>query len=592
MEPIKIYDQRIQARVDAIVSDLWKFYPDGTIYGLNRLHKTLSNKVGEIWQDVGYPTREDFLGAYGFTVDNPKGGGGDAGGRPVTATPEAAEELIQELLSRYEGMEKPKALGILLHDNPDIKGRMKSFQNKSQEMFGMTWAKYLQERGVLAGKKTSSASDALDRRDDIEAMIEDLKECYEGDPNKPSTVKALKLAHPEYAEELDLLSKGCEQLFGETTAKYLKSIGVLKASASAVIPASNIDAIITDLKGRFSRFANDDKPSSWTALINAVPDIANEVKAAKKTWEQANTGKFVEELKRLGIMQMSFADQRRAMVRNAGIMDLLKIWNEANGPALIDACDEKFGKLIPGGIVAVDVEHNLQLEESIVCFSTPDCPKELIDAPDDLALRFAARDFKLFIETTDGSPLLSKDVPLTDEFKALEDAAAGFAAEPSLRARVGARVVSVSKLDPGLLSGNEPALVQIQLLKAMPLESQTLLHMIYAAGLITERDLLMGDEWRYRDYSQSPIGSEITFSAPEVPAPEIKRPQPNQEKETATQPVADKPEEEASIADSAPAKDRPVVGSPSIPSIGISTKDTMFSTKVSSKISLNFSNKK
>lgn len=507
MERIEITDSGLIVRVGKIVEDLRKFYPDGAVYSLGKLHKGLSNRVGETWRAIGYETREDFLVAYGFTVGNSKGGGGIASGRPTLATAEAAEELFEELLVRYEGREKPKTLEILSHDNPDLAGRMKSYANKSQELFGMTWGKVLQDRGLLAEKKAVTAADALERKNKIEAMIEDLRECYENAPERPSTVKALKLEHPEYVEELNLLAKVSDRLYGSTMANHLKSVGVLKMSASAIIPAEEVDAILDDLVSRFGRYVNDDKPSSWNALIDSASDIGNEIKAARKTWEKANGGKFVDELKRLGVMKMSFAEQRRFLVRNASSIDLAKIWRRGSGPNEIDS-DDELGTLLPNGIAAINFDDHLQLEEFIICFSASDCPQELLYAPLPNDLSYSAEMYRLYIKTPNGKTLLKKDVSLTEEFEEIEKAANSREEGHTLKARVHAEVVSVTRLSPGLLAGSNPVLVQVRLFKAMPLEARTILHVLCKSGFITATDLMVGAEWLTRDYSETPIGRQ------------------------------------------------------------------------------------
>ena len=47
---IEIYDVKLSRRVDDLVRQLRECYPDGKVAGLNARHKTLSNKIGEIWQ--------------------------------------------------------------------------------------------------------------------------------------------------------------------------------------------------------------------------------------------------------------------------------------------------------------------------------------------------------------------------------------------------------------------------------------------------------------------------------------------------------------------------------------------------------------
>lgn len=90
-ERIVIDDTALKMRVDSIIAQLREYYPDGKVSRLNEQHKTLSNKVGVIWQELGYENRDAFFAAYGFEFVRESGGG-----RPRID----AEALISELADR------------------------------------------------------------------------------------------------------------------------------------------------------------------------------------------------------------------------------------------------------------------------------------------------------------------------------------------------------------------------------------------------------------------------------------------------------------------------------------------------------------
>ena len=89
---------------------------------------------------------EDMLAAYGFEYKAKEG-------RKATVDPEA---IIAELKKRYPNGTDMKA-GEIKESNPDLK--IKSLMNQSKELFGMTFADYLVEQGIIIGAKRKTAEE-------------------------------------------------------------------------------------------------------------------------------------------------------------------------------------------------------------------------------------------------------------------------------------------------------------------------------------------------------------------------------------------------------------------------------------------------
>ena len=61
MEPIKIEDPKLAAKVDRIIEQLKEYYPDGKVVRITNDHKKLSERIGKAYKEIGYQSRDDFL---------------------------------------------------------------------------------------------------------------------------------------------------------------------------------------------------------------------------------------------------------------------------------------------------------------------------------------------------------------------------------------------------------------------------------------------------------------------------------------------------------------------------------------------------
>ena len=131
----------IKTRVDNSIKSLNEFYPDHVIEGaLQGQHKNLAQTMAALWQWMGYTSMEEMLAAYGFTYI------AKAGRKPSVDS----DAIIAELKKRYPEGTTLKASEIK-EANPDLK--IKSVMNKAKELFGMSFADYLVEQGIVLGAK-------------------------------------------------------------------------------------------------------------------------------------------------------------------------------------------------------------------------------------------------------------------------------------------------------------------------------------------------------------------------------------------------------------------------------------------------------
>lgn len=125
-----------------MISQLNEYYPNRKIFeGLQSEHKSLSNIVSGLYQWLGYSNAEEMLSAYGFEKQC------NNGGRPKNDY----QGLISLLQEKYKDKEKATSLGLLIHDNSEYASQLKTLNNKSTEIFGMSLGKYFREIGLIVG---------------------------------------------------------------------------------------------------------------------------------------------------------------------------------------------------------------------------------------------------------------------------------------------------------------------------------------------------------------------------------------------------------------------------------------------------------
>lgn len=142
----------IKSKVDNMLRRLHEYYPDGKVQSLQKEHKSLSNSVSGLYQWLGYENARQMLSAYGFDMQQVS-----EGGRPQTND---YENLISILQKKYSGENKIKSLGVLIYENPEYAGQIKSLQNKSNELFGMSLAKYFKKIGIMASAESTTSTNS------------------------------------------------------------------------------------------------------------------------------------------------------------------------------------------------------------------------------------------------------------------------------------------------------------------------------------------------------------------------------------------------------------------------------------------------
>ena len=67
--PVPESEQRV---LNNLLKNLNEAYPDKVIRNLGRDHKKWDEKVTRLYKNIGYENRNEFLAAYGFTVEHGK----------------------------------------------------------------------------------------------------------------------------------------------------------------------------------------------------------------------------------------------------------------------------------------------------------------------------------------------------------------------------------------------------------------------------------------------------------------------------------------------------------------------------------------
>ncbi len=490
-EKIEIHDPDIKRRVDAAIADLEKFYPDKKVYSLNRLHKGLCNRVGELWPQIGYESRDAFFAAYGFELVS--GSFGGAGGRPITFDP---EELFSELAARYEGLEKPSSIGILAYENPDLKASLKTFQNKSSELFGETPAKVLRRRGILsdAGRKSVEVTD-----DEIRVMLDALATKYAGASVKPSSMDELKAGNPEYKATIVAFSARGKMMYGMPPRKKLVELGIFpapkSASAIAVVDASavEIEGAIDELGEMLCDLPAEDKPKTIDALMEAYPKQGGFIGAGKKKGILDKA--FLQEL---GILAPTKAMIKKDNIRKVASEKLLPLFIDAVGEICIEPGGGSAWRL-PPYVVGIDVAKGVELREAIVSVGG-NAAKAMTVGQTYPAEIFIATDCFEYstVRILWQQPEQINGVRFAGIFKdAVKESAS------KLASFEGALVVSVSEF-----KGQYVAQLKFDYLAK--LRSDTMIYVLRQMGIVTDADLLGGIGWRFRMYKAAKGAFEVS----------------------------------------------------------------------------------
>ena len=333
MEPIKIEDPKLAAKVDRIIEQLKEYYPDGKVVRIGSDHKKLSERIGKVYKEIGYQSRDDFFTAYGFEVVRGKPG------HPFTTD---AKEVLAELHRRYDGKALCTTAKELIEENPDLKGKLKTLQNNSVKDFGDGFKNILVGEGLLAVKERVAAREFT--REEMDEALKDLEGKVKASGNQPTTIAELKKAYPDYARAIAFLPKVCDEWYGAAPSHVLHRRGIL-------VHPYDAEKLIEWLKESYSSRPDNEKPASVEDIISANADRRTELKSAQRTWKSNHDDTFFECLKKNGVIRMSDFDLREKIketaplcVRNAALDDLFLYGKELEGLKLL--CARKRGTLL------------------------------------------------------------------------------------------------------------------------------------------------------------------------------------------------------------------------------------------------------
>ena len=136
----------IRSKVVNAINLLDQYYPERVVSGsLQNDHKSLYSKLSGLYLWLGYESLDSMLEAYGYKRESANAG------RPENDY----QALIDHLLEKYEDKPKPKNMGMLIFDNPEYRGQLKTLQNKATELFGMSLKAFLTDLGLFAEKEES-----------------------------------------------------------------------------------------------------------------------------------------------------------------------------------------------------------------------------------------------------------------------------------------------------------------------------------------------------------------------------------------------------------------------------------------------------
>ncbi len=553
MEPIKIEDPKLAAKVDRIIEQLKEYYPDGKVVRIGSDHKKLSERIGKVYKEIGYQSRDDFFTAYGFEVVRGKPG------HPFTTD---AKEVLAELHRRYDGKALCTTAKELIEENPDLKGKLKTLQNNSVKDFGDGFKNILVGEGLLAVKERVAAREFT--REEMDEALKDLEGKVKASGNQPTTIAELKKAYPDYARAIAFLPKVCDEWYGAAPSHVLHRRGIL-------VHPYDAEKLIEWLKESYSSRPDNEKPASVEDIISANADRRTELKSAQRTWKSNHDDTFFECLKKNGVIRMSDFDLREKIketaplcVRNAALDELISLWKRVGGPkALVRA---KEGHLaLPERVLAIDIDCGVEIRRSFFHAVANENDISLHEVKAGMPLSCAASYPYMNFETLDGC-LLSNRSPshafhpvLFDEY---DDYAEGVHEGSSFADLVGARIENISHEAGGRV------LICIRFDYPHKLTTQTMINLLYKNGVLTDDDMLGGDDWRKREYEKlsfegdalagGPEGDSESDSVPELeseseiePAPEPEselEPEIESASESASEPESDGPTREDKLS--------------------------------------------
>ena len=220
--------ESIKQKLGRLFEKLDAAYPDKLIIGLYQDHKHWAETITELYRTLGYSSGNEFLSAYGYkTVTG-------AQGRPSTVDPNA---VIEQLKTKYPNGTS-LTVSELQKDNPDIP--WKSIMNKSNEFFGMTFAKYLAKEGIIKKVSVSYEEKRQNAKEkghdeDVEMLENYDKHCmskYPDQTKRPKSLEELLIDNNDYYSVTRV--KNLLKRLSVDGLKHFIDLGVLPKDATLV----------------------------------------------------------------------------------------------------------------------------------------------------------------------------------------------------------------------------------------------------------------------------------------------------------------------------------------------------------------------
>ena len=297
--PVPESEKRV---LDNLLRDLKETYPDKVIRNLGRDHKNWSEKVTRLYKNIGYESRDEFLAAYGFTTEE------KTKGRPS----DDLDAIVEELIGRYKGNKYVTSLDQLKEENPDLAPKFKNLQNKAKDLFGMSFNKYLKEKGVFQSDKSAAEERAREYREKLDAIIDELKKRYEG-VELPKTIVELIEANSDI-EDIANIGTWIDKAYHRHGLEYLVELGLVckkekkpekteeeiaAANFRKLSPEQKLEIVTEELKKRVA--ADGERVHTIELLREKYPDLPVQTIDAwsKKVYEKNAKQYLIEE----GIMK-------------------------------------------------------------------------------------------------------------------------------------------------------------------------------------------------------------------------------------------------------------------------------------------------
>lgn len=221
--------ESIRPQLSRLLNNLLSAYPDKVVSGLSRDHGHWAETLTKLYKELGYPSGQALLEAYGFVVEK------SVGGRPSKDHTAVIEELRKLYPQPFVG-----TVSALSKAHPELASRIKTLTNSAQILFGMSLSDYLKQEGIIttnqpkAQKKETvpAVQQAPEKslKEKADEVIAELKKRYPNIMTAPKTITQLKEDNPDIS--FDTLSSRVRTAYKMPLKEFLVSMELLKGNVS------------------------------------------------------------------------------------------------------------------------------------------------------------------------------------------------------------------------------------------------------------------------------------------------------------------------------------------------------------------------